>query len=599
MAASRSRGLVVVMAVVVVAAAGGWIAGQRVKSPADAAADAAPPAASRITVPVEERVLSSDLVIRGTVQFAEPTPVALAGSVGASAGTSSAVATRVPERGQELVDGQVVLEVSGRPVFVVQGAQPTFRPITPGTTGGDVRQLEEALVRFGFFSGSPDDRYDDATEAAVDRWYEAAGYESQGPTDEQRRQLRELRSAVTAAQERVTTARKALSSAQEGPKQSELLQLQDAVGDAEDALDQARRDAKKGDDTARLEVADRTRLRDEAVVERERADAVVAAASAPGAVNPTTGEPWTEAELRVFRSEAAAKRSAVTAAQQALDLAVAAVADTKVAGERAVREAADALDLARLRLTEAQQPKDAASERDAVAEADKALDQARTELAEVEAKVGTVMPAGELVFLPTLPVRVDEVKVKPGDAVSGEFMRVTGSRLNVDASVARADADLLRPGAPATIDVIDAGVELTGTVAEVADKPGTNGVSANRIYVRITPDDLTRAAEVAGASARIVVPVESTGGQAVLAVPLAALSTGADGSTRVQVERDGDVTTVTVRVGLSAQGYAQVTPAGGARLAKGDRVVVGLDGGGDGARTDEGDGDGSSDGGAG
>jgi hypothetical protein len=61
----------------------------------------------------------------------------------------------------------------------------------------------------------------------------------------------------------------------------------------------------------------------------------------------------------------------------------------------------------------------------------------------------------------------------------------------------------------------------------------------------------------------------------VLAVPVSALSTGADGTTRVQVVRAGGaIDLVRVQAGLSAQGLVEVTPLDGA-LRERDRVIVG------------------------
>ncbi|HZI36861.1 MAG TPA: hypothetical protein VFF24_01045, partial [Acidimicrobiia bacterium] len=91
------------------------------------------------------------------------------------------------------------------------------------------------------------------------------------------------------------------------------------------------------------------------------------------------------------------------------------------------------------------------------------------------------------------------------------------------------------------------------------------------------------------ANVRVTIPVSSTGG-AVLAVPAAALSATADGSTIVQVEEDdGALRTVTVEPGLAAGGLVEVTPVEG-QLAEGDLVVVGLEQGSAGA-TAENDGE--------
>ena len=69
----------------------------------------------------------------------------------------------------------------------------------------------------------------------------------------------------------------------------------------------------------------------------------------------------------------------------------------------------------------------------------------------------------------------------------------------------------------------------------------------------------------------------STQGE-VLAVPVAALSLAADGTTRVQVRTaQGDVTPVTVRPGLAARGLVEVKPLS-ANLQAGDLVVVSTSG---------------------
>jgi hypothetical protein len=70
----------------------------------------------------------------------------------------------------------------------------------------------------------------------------------------------------------------------------------------------------------------------------------------------------------------------------------------------------------------------------------------------------------------------------------------------------------------------------------------------------------------------------------VLAVPVAALSVGPDGVSRVEVEREkptrtkpGRTEMVEVTVGLSAQGYAEIGPVGNTPILEGDRVVIGTD----------------------
>ena len=70
------------------------------------------------------------------------------------------------------------------------------------------------------------------------------------------------------------------------------------------------------------------------------------------------------------------------------------------------------------------------------------------------------------------------------------------------------------------------------------------------------------------------ISVQTTEGE-VLAVPVAALSMAADGTTRVQVQDSRGATRyVTVEPGLAAKGVVAVTPVGG-ELGPGDLVVVG------------------------
>ena len=58
------------------------------------------------------------------------------------------------------------------------------------------------------------------------------------------------------------------------------------------------------------------------------------------------------------------------------------------------------------------------------------------------------------------------------------------------------------------------------------------------------------------------------------AVPVSALSLATDGTSRLQVQRNGKLEYVTVKPGLSANGYVEVSPLDG-KLEPGQFVVVG------------------------
>lgn len=180
----------------------------------------------------------------------------------------------------------------------------------------------------------------------------------------------------------------------------------------------------------------------------------------------------------------------------------------------------------------------------------------------------TPLPAAEVVYLPSLPRRVDDVKVRRGGEVTGPVMSVSGANLVVTVPVDLEAGKLLRKGMSARI-ALPSGGTARGKVTGIRR-------SDDGYRVTVSPRGLSdgQAADLRAANVRVVIPVESSKGK-VLAVPLAALSAGPDGSTRVEVSQDGQLRRVSVRVGLTASGYAEVTPLGGGKLKPGDLVVVG------------------------
>lgn len=188
---------------------------------------------------------------------------------------------------------------------------------------------------------------------------------------------------------------------------------------------------------------------------------------------------------------------------------------------------------------------------------------------------GPGVPADEVLFFPKLPVRVGEVTVKAGEPPDGPLMTVTSADVTVAASLSAEDAKLVHEGAAVTLEDPDKGLRATGTVARVATTPGTNDVEPQRFALEVTPKDPPPA--LVGSSVVVNVAVSSTEGE-VLAAPVAALSTAADGTTRVELlDADGTTRSVPVRAGLVAKGLVAITPVG-ETLKPGDRVVVGIAG---------------------
>lgn len=376
--------MLVVVGVALATGAVGWVVGAQITSPADAAAAHQPPPASLITVAVTRQTLASTVTAQGTITYTGATPITLTGTVG---GAATQLITRAPSVGVTAGSGDRLLEVSGRPVFLLPGQVPMYRTLTDGLKGDDVRQLQQALTALGYghlLSGT----FDAATQIQVKRWYEHAGYEPQQDADK------------------------------------------------------------------------------------------------------------------------------------------------------------------------------------------------------------VTVPSGEILFLPTLPVRVDTVTTRAGATATGQIGTVTNSTVNIQSTLPTSDAQFVHAAMSATLtlpggNTMAAKVDAIGKDAAPppTDTPNTDQQQGQQQQqqqqpqstvdatpMRLTAQDPAALAAYANKAVKIDIEIGKTNGE-VLVVPVAAVATSQDGSTRVQVQRrDGQVGDVSVKLGLTANGLVEVSGPG---LADGDRVVVG------------------------
>jgi hypothetical protein len=79
-----------------------------------------------------------------------------------------AIVTDIRQTDEEIQEGDTLLEVTGRPVLVLQGELPMYRRMVIGTEGPDVAQLERALVRLGYDVGQVDTVFHASTASAVE-----------------------------------------------------------------------------------------------------------------------------------------------------------------------------------------------------------------------------------------------------------------------------------------------------------------------------------------------------------------------------------------------------------------------------------------------
>lgn len=598
---SRNRVLVLALAGVAAAGAAGWVAGTQVQSSKEAAASAEPPLASAVTAAVKKMELASTIVTRGNAAYGQSAKVNLPAGGGASLVTSA------PEAGRSLAEGDSFMEANGQPVFALLGGRPMYRDLGPGDTGEDVRQLEEALARLGLNPGPVDGTYDSSTAAAVGRLYARAGYSAPGQTDAERAEIRSATSVVDQAQNAVTAAKRQLAEGTKPPTELELLQAEVEVRNAEEAIANAKVSAADKNRAAEREVSNKAdalaaahekAAADEAAAKRlvsDREAAVTIAqenvyqayrASSPEGAGgqsaraailqaenalKTAKEGLADAKAALEKLPAESAKS-IALAQRALDDAKAAVPRTKSDGEAAIRSAETAASISALRLKNLNAPRTSEALTASVADAETALAKAQKTLSEAQVAAGTKLGSNSVVYFAQLPVRIDSVKVKHGDPATGEIMTVSASSLVVDAAVTVAEAKFLSPGMEVQIEAPDLQISLKGKISTIAEKPGTNGLDAQHVAIKIEPIDPP--ANFKDAAVKVTIPVKSTAGK-VLVVPVAAVSSGADGSAYVEIVDESEShRQVKVAVGLSSQGLVEISALDGS-IAEGDRAVVG------------------------
>jgi hypothetical protein len=510
------------------------------------------------------------------------------------------------------------MSVDGRPVFVLPGPIPMHRDLRPGSHGGDVRQLELALARLGFKPGPIDGKYDSATAAAVSSFYLRKGYDPFGPTEQQLEQLRSAESSAAAARDAYLQAVNAVAQARHVATPGEIAQARIDAATAREAIRPAELAVR--DDVGKLAAARAAAAaaKSKALLAQgdirsaqAAADAEVAKARADydGAVaderqaradQETLAPDTTAAERDAAAAKVTAASSRTAGAAADLDAKVAAADQLRrgapAAARNAREEAAQAtrdvaaaqteLTRARLAVVAARSQASLNAQRvraltspvatgtlqAIAASAAQEAERTRAEVARLSAASGVQVPSDELLFFPTLPVRVDAVAVRRGAVANGHVMDVTNSRLSIDSALTIQQAARVHPGDPVTIYADQFNLTTQGTVARVATEPGTNKVAPDQVYMQVTPQ--IAPVKLVGQNVRLTIAFRRTTA-AVLQVPVTAVSLGGDGGTRLQVRRDGRTVFVPVVRGLVSKNLVEVRPLGSWRLDPGDLVVVG------------------------
>jgi hypothetical protein len=131
------------------------------------------------TVTVTRQGLSSEIPVNATLGYAGSYKVV---------NQASGILTQLPPPGKVIAEGQVLYEVSGRPVVLLYGSTPAYRNLSAGTNSGmagpDVRELNADLVDMGYASSSEipagSDVFSSWTTLGVEKLQSARGLSANG-----------------------------------------------------------------------------------------------------------------------------------------------------------------------------------------------------------------------------------------------------------------------------------------------------------------------------------------------------------------------------------------------------------------------------------
>lgn len=523
--------------------------GSRLQSPAQAASNAAPPEASWITAKVERRVLAKTVIGRGDVAPESSVEVQVPASV-----EGTPVLTQIAvNSGDEVVEGMLLVEISGRPIFAMRGDVPVYRSLRPGMDGPDVAQLQAALSRLGF-APDQDGLYGDATKTAVDGFYDQMGYAAVRNSPSEVADRAAAEQALADADGAVLLAQSIVRAVSKGQPGSIVALAESTRNQAHRALTAA--EAAMANDVFLASVA-----RDNAAAEWDR----------------VAGDP---------NADAGAREDAALALAQA----EAHLDQTRRSSQDTVDSAREALWVAELALAEATATGEISQAR---IELDSALalrDQAAAALRALSASLGPTVAQGEIVFVPTLPARSQAAPVALGVIHPRGAVRPDGSTAASDSAVMTLASGALvvtlelRPeeaefvSRGMRVDLLDEQSNNTyrGTVQSIADTLRTGSDGQSHLPV-IVPTGNPLPGALSGTNLRVTITSASTRSES-LVVPLAAVSSRGDGSTIISLapaDADGTPTPIEVRTGLSADGFVSINPVIRGEVHPGDRVVVG------------------------
>jgi peptidoglycan hydrolase-like protein with peptidoglycan-binding domain len=152
----------------------GAFAAGRVNSSSQRASVATAPSRSIVAASVKEGPLKETVRLEGLIEVPAGSPLRIPQQ---STSQRSVYTDILLAPGQTVVNGDIVAEVSGRPVFAIRGEFPFYRDLHTGDSGPDVRQLQQALQEIVGLPRSTG-TMNASTAHAIDKLYARSGYRS-------------------------------------------------------------------------------------------------------------------------------------------------------------------------------------------------------------------------------------------------------------------------------------------------------------------------------------------------------------------------------------------------------------------------------------
>jgi HlyD family secretion protein len=482
------------------------------ESKAEIAARTKPPGLSTLTAKVEIATLNSRIVTRGTVRAAATIDVGCFPTSSTEGATSSPIFTQpTPAIGTLLKEGDVLAQVNGRPLFVLQGEHPSFRELAPGSEGSDIAQLQASLKRLGFLKVT-ESSFGPSTQAAVRSLYRSKGQNAFEPTNEEANAVRQGQRAVDQATRNLSQARSDYEAAGQPPGETEVLQARAAVLEAELALRAAEQTGSMGAETSQ------------------------------SIASPSDDSP-ADPESQAILIETARIRLRI--AQSALEALTG--ARDRSAHERALREA-------QTLLADAQSELLALNKRIGL----------RVPFCEV-----IFVPGPTATLTRSSSTLGSQSDSSAAGSESSAWAQLSSGDLVVIAEVSESEGRLLTEGMETEFDQDSA---VTAGKIESIDLTPTLGKDASGYVVRIRPE-VPLGPDQIGKNFRITISVASTDGSS-LVVPLSAVVAAADGTAFVTKITENGNERVKVKAGLSGDGRVAVTVENES-LKPGDPVRVG------------------------